>query len=481
MRSGFLVNVFFVILINLLIKPLYIFGIDRVVQNEVGASAYGLFFALFNFAYLFQIINDFGVQNYNHSLFSRHDHLVSKYLPKTLGTKLVLMPIFVMITYLSALLLGYEWIARKLLLLILVNQILVSLVMLARTTLSAKGFYFHDSLMSVVDKLVMIIILGYLLYFSPIEVTIDQFVLAQTASLLMACALAFILLMSKAKLQAWKISWDSSFTRWQLKQSYPFALVLLLMTLYTRMDGVMIERLLPDGQSEAGIYAASYRILDAVNMLGLLVAGLLLPMFGKSLGQPNQIGRLLRMSSGLLLSASLLIALLSFTYASPIMLALYEEATSYWAQVFQILMLCYVAICMIYIFSTYLTAAQDLRDMNRVFIFGVVLNFMLNFFLILQYKAWGAALATCITQGATALLLIIIVLRKMNWPSHRVLIMRTLGYISILLLMHFLIQSTRWSFILKMSTLAILGLLAAILTKLIDLRELRAELADRTE
>ena len=42
------------------------------------------------------------------------------------------------------------------------------------------------------------------------------------------------------------------------------------MGVYTRTDVVMVERLLPDGKMQAGIYASAYRLLDAVNVAGFL-------------------------------------------------------------------------------------------------------------------------------------------------------------------------------------------------------------------
>jgi O-antigen/teichoic acid export membrane protein len=51
------------------------------------------------------------------------------------------------------------------------------------------------------------------------------------------------------------------------------------MAFYNRIDGVMLERMLDNGQEQAGIYAQSFRILDAASMIAFLFSGLLLPMF----------------------------------------------------------------------------------------------------------------------------------------------------------------------------------------------------------
>ena len=52
MRKTFLSHLFLIVLLNLLVKPLAIFGIDAQVQNEVGAAEYGFYFSLLNFTML---------------------------------------------------------------------------------------------------------------------------------------------------------------------------------------------------------------------------------------------------------------------------------------------------------------------------------------------------------------------------------------------------------------------------------------------
>jgi O-antigen/teichoic acid export membrane protein len=49
---------------NLLVKPVWILGIDRHVQDIVGTKAYGLYAALFNFSFLFSMLLDVGINQY---------------------------------------------------------------------------------------------------------------------------------------------------------------------------------------------------------------------------------------------------------------------------------------------------------------------------------------------------------------------------------------------------------------------------------
>ncbi len=73
------------------------------------------------------------------------------------------------------------------------------------------------------------------------------------------------------------------------------------MSFFNRADSVMIERLLPDGKEQAGIYAQSFTVLDALSQFALLFAALLLPMFSKMLKTGEKTDGLIHISSSLLL------------------------------------------------------------------------------------------------------------------------------------------------------------------------------------
>ena len=59
MNNKFLKNIIFLLFVNLLIKPFWILGVDRAVQNAVGDTSYGLYLAISQFSYLFYIILDY--------------------------------------------------------------------------------------------------------------------------------------------------------------------------------------------------------------------------------------------------------------------------------------------------------------------------------------------------------------------------------------------------------------------------------------
>jgi O-antigen/teichoic acid export membrane protein len=414
MQKIFLSNLILVIGLNVLVKPLYLFGIDRGFQNAVGAADYGLYFALFNFVYLFQIFNDFGIQNFNHSVFSKYQGLIPKYLPKILGTKVLLATVFALLCLLGTLLTGFGEYLWPLLLLIMVNQILASLLLYLRTTLSALGHYRLDSILSVSDKLLMIAMVGYRLWFKDgNNLTVTDFISYQMLSFLLSTAVALLFLYRYCRMRL-SVIIDWTFSLVLFRKSVPYALVLFLMTMYTRMDGVMLERLLPDGPEQAGIYGASYRILDAFGAVGLIFAGLLLPMFARLIRNQGRVDELIRVARDVLLTFSITMIAISITFHQPIIFALYDEATVYWASVYQVLFVSFLGVAAGYIYGTLLTSNESIGEMNRIFLGGVVLNLGLNLVFIAKWQAWGAALATLITQWLTSFALIVLAYRRLG-------------------------------------------------------------------
>ena len=209
---------------------------------------------------------------------------------------------------------------------------------------------------------------------------IEWFILAQTGAWLLTIFVGFSVL--KNKIRHWKLRFNPLFWKAILKQSYPFALVFLLMTIYTRVDKVMIERMLSNGASEAGIYAAGYRLLDACNMIGYLFAGLLLPMFASMLKQKESVQALVNLSFQMIVAGAMTVAISVCFFSEELMFLLYDHATIYYAEVMRYLLLSFIAMAGIYIYSTLLTAHANLKKMNWLFVLSIILNVSLNFILI---------------------------------------------------------------------------------------------------
>lgn len=390
----FMSNAALLVFLNLAVKGFYLFGIDRTVQNTLPQGEYGLYFTLFNFAFLFQIIADFGLQNYNSRNLAQGRHLIGKYFPALLAIKGVLSVAYLIITLFAAWLWGFESRAIGLLFVISLNLCFQALVLYLRSNFAGLGLYRTDSWLSVLDKSLLILFAGALLWLPNFRLL--DFVLAQTAAWVITLLIVFLLLRPKFTTLNWRLKLPTILVL--LRRSAPFALVIFLMTAYTRIDGIMIERLLPNGRLEADLYASAFRLLDAANIGGYLIAGLLLPMFSRQLTEGVPPFDLARLGMGALGAGAISLATAISIFRTPIMEALYTNGSAYSGSILSVLMWAFVAMSGGYVYGTFLTAAGALRQMNRFFALGVVVNVALNWWLIPLHGALGAAIATAITQ-----------------------------------------------------------------------------------
>jgi O-antigen/teichoic acid export membrane protein len=413
MQRKFLTNLGLLLFLNLLIKPVWIFGIDLSVQRIVGTGEYGFYFVILNFSFLFNILLDLGITNFNNRNIAQNNHLLNKHFSGILVVKLMLGLVYVLLTFLIALILKYNADQFRLLGFLALNQFLLSFILYLRSNISGFLMFRTDSILSVLDRLLMILFCGALLWggFTGSQFRIEWFVYSQTAAYLLTAMVAFLVVVKKARFR--KLNWNFPFFLMIIKQSFPFALLVLLMTFYNRLDPVMLESMLPEktGDEQAGIYASGFRFLDAANMIAYLFAVLLVPIFSRMIKNKEPIERMLRLSFTLVITLAVIVSTSSFFYSFDIMSMVFNDHIAESSRVFQLLILGFTAVSTTYIFGTLLTANGNLRQLNLIALCGLVINFGLNFLLIPTLFAVGSAIASLVTQFTMAIAQVILARR----------------------------------------------------------------------
>lgn len=411
MQRKFLTNLTFLLLLNILIKPFWIFGIDRTVQNMVGAGEYGWYSSLLNFTFLFNILLDFGITNFNNKNIAQNNHLLNKHFSGIIIFKFLLAALYIIVTLSIGFIWGYDSRQMTFVFILGFNQILISLILYLRSNISGLLHFKTDSIISVLDRLLMILFCSILLWgqTGKSNFTIDWFVYAQTLAYVITALVAMLIVMKKAAFK--KLQWNTNFFRLIIKQSYPFAVLVLLMTFYNRIDSVMLERMLPGeaGDVQAGIYASAYRLLDAINMIAYLFSIILLPMFARLIKDKSEVDGLVKLSFTLIFTFAILVSFNLCLYNHEFMDLLYVKHIDESAAVFRLLILGFIPISTTYIFGTLLTANGSLRWLNIIAFSGMVLNIVLNYILIPKLMAVGSAYASLFTQFFTAILQLVMV------------------------------------------------------------------------
>ena len=430
MQKKLLSGLFWVLLANLLVKPFWILGIEVGVQNAVGNEAYGFYHALFSFTYIFNILLDLGLTNYNTRNIAQHPQLITKHLSGILGIKLCLLGLYVMVTFTVGLAMGYGSAEFRLLALLTLCQFLNSLILYLRSNFEGLLLFRWDSLLSVLDRLLMIVICGCLLW-SPMRerFNIYWFVYAQLAAYGITAVLALCVIARKAGLR--RVRFDRRFFAVVLKQSAPFALLVLLMASYNRIDPILLRSLV--GDTEAGIYAGAFRLLDALTMVAYLVSVPLLPVYARlckgegvkgsekgvkgSERTNDEITGITRLVFAPMMLFAVGTAVALCAVAEPTMGLLYHERGSMYVPVFRVIIFGIIPISLTYIFGTLLTAGGYLRQLNLFATSSLALNVVVNLLLIPRLGATGSAWASLTAQTFMAAAQVALAVRLYGLPA----------------------------------------------------------------
>jgi O-antigen/teichoic acid export membrane protein len=431
LRRKFLVNIVFLLAVSIIVKAFWVLGIDRSVQNVAGEEAYGFYFSLFSFSVLFTLLLDMGLSGFNNRAVSADPTRVKLYFGNVLLLRLLLTAAYFLVTVTVAWAMGYSRQQFTLLVVLMLNQVMSSMILWLRSNISGMQFLFLDSMLSVADRLVMIIICSVLLWGGVTSgpFRIEWFVWAQTAAYFTVMFVSFIIVIRRGGVS--KVRPDAAVLKSIIITGLPFALVAFAMTLYWRIDSVLIERMLPDGAMQAGIYAQAFRLFDAIAMFPVMFGGLLLPIMSKELAAGNNIAPLASMAGRMLLAPLGIGAVTLATFPREILDLLYHSPSPGAVSAFMVLMLALVPVGAVYIFSTMLTAAGSLKLLGIITLGGMVINVLMNLVLIPAFAAAGAAYTALFTQILVALACVIAVGRTM---TRMVVFNRLLLYLLLLLL-----------------------------------------------
>ena len=463
-------SLFLLIFLNGIIKPIWVFFIDRQVQNQVGVSEYGEYFALFNLSVVFVFVLDLGLTTYFSRQLAVRDISFDELAGNFLLLRLLLVFVYLLCVFMVAYFSGVRnW---NIVLYTALVQIFSSLFVFFRSLITAHQWFRADAWLSVLDKTVMIILCGSLLYFPSQfgSITIEKFLVLQFTclGLAMLCAWAFLLLKG-LKFKPQKV-WLPG--KKLLSAVLPFALIILLMSAHARIDAFLLERIKTNGAYEAGLYAAAYRLLDASNMIGVLIASFLLPYIARQWSEKKDIGQVVLYSRHFLLMFAVGVGAVVYFLAPWIQQLLYHHSDENSITIMQWCLPALIGYSLTQVYGTALTATGNIRQFCFLVALSLLLNVILNLILIPLYGARGCCLAALISQITGGLLVMNYANRKlrldMDYHSILVYIFTAIVLCSLLYTGKILKINSWW--LVLISVFAILGILAG--SKKLKLREL---------
>src|SRR5688500_9547665 len=231
------------LVLNLLIKPVWIFFIDRQVQNIVGYEAYGKYFAVLNLSFVMFFLTDAGLSNMLNQRIASATQINVRQL---LRIKISLSVLYLLTCILAA------WFSQinqwQILFYVIITQTLNSMFIFCRSLVTANQHFTADAWLSVIDKFLMVLICGAIMYTSLFgNIDLISFLQVQMFCTATALIIALSFLFKKHLIHSGK---KENFGL-IVKQVLPFAIIILLMSTHYRLDGFLLERIHPDGAMEA--------------------------------------------------------------------------------------------------------------------------------------------------------------------------------------------------------------------------------------
>jgi O-antigen/teichoic acid export membrane protein len=471
MKQKFVFNIILLVILNLLVKPVYILAVEAEVQNKVGAESYGTYFALLNLSFLMNILLDWGITNWNTRHIAQNSSVLQKHFSKLFTSRFILILVFIPAIFIAAIALHYRGEQLWLLSIIALSQVFASLLLFLRSNLAGLHLFKEDSMVSILDRSFMILALGYLLWGRSNDAGFDIFWLAYGLlfSYIAACSVAFWILWKHIRPVKWMLDWP--FTLSILRQSTPFALLIAVSMLGARTDAILLDRLA--GADEAGIYAMGFRFFESLSMIAYLFGGLLLPMFARALSEREDITGLVDMGCKFLFAGCFAAAIWCFVDAKAILSLFYMNHLDQAGETFKWQMLAAVCFSMQYVFGTLLTADGQLRPLIRIALVGVVYNVALNLWYIPQFGSVGAAMACLLTQALILSMQVYVVYLRYRIQGMSNLFWRMLAYAVVLIAGAYFYENQtifRLGTALDAGIFGIFAVAVAVLTGLLDWR-----------
>ncbi len=243
-------------------------------------------------------------------------------------------------------------------------------------------------------------------------------------SALLAVGLVWMYQRQQMRLQSWTFNWDRA--KSLLQQSWPLILTAVMISIYMKIDQVMLKSL---GSREVGIYSAAARISESWYFIPVAIVTSVFPaIIHARKTDIERYQKRLQNLYDLLVGISVPVAILISFSANIIINLLYGEQYAGAGDMLSIHIWSGIFVFLGSASSQYLLAEGFTMISFARTAVGAIVNVVLNLWLIPLYGGWGASVATLIAYGVSTFFILF-------FPHTRkqgILMLRSLFFISII-------------------------------------------------
>jgi len=362
------------------------------IGRYLGPSDFGKFTFALSFIAMFAVISDLGLNLLTVREVAKDKSLTNKYLNNLVVFKTFLAFLAFSLVMLFVVILGYPEKTIKIVFLLALATFFFNISTGIRWIFQAYLKLEYDSVLGIIQN-ILSFVLGYLV----LKLNWGLYGVGYSQILVWILILISSWVLISKKFTPINFEFDFSFWRNLLKNSLPFALMLVFTGLYLNLDTVLLSFF--KGDQAVGLYNAANRLVLAGKMIpGVLIASLFPMMSETSRKSKKEFDRLLGKSLTLMFCFALPIGVGTIFLAGKMINLLYGEKFSGSVPALQILIWGLFCVYLGSVIGYGLIAKGYQRINTAITGIGLVISLLLNFSLIQRFSHLGTSVAILTTE-----------------------------------------------------------------------------------
>ncbi|HUD19668.1 MAG TPA: flippase [Patescibacteria group bacterium] len=378
----------------------------------LNTDKYGWYTLVFTYISFFTVLSDVGLNQTIVREFAQNEEQSQRAYATLLNLKLILIGVSIVLSTIGLLFFPYPMMLKI--------AILIGVVAVAVSNLSSYGT-------SILQAQLKLDFVAYLDIATKVATVIAIAIVVATkqsfywivGSVLIGNLVGIVptLLLVKDQL-VFKFAFDRALVSKIIKISLPVGITAFLSILYFKVDTMMLSVM--RSPQDVGIYGLAYKIIDNCLLLWGLYMANVFPLLSKyhGKGQTHNYRDLLTKTVIVLVVLSAGIIFIGNTFSFLIMRILGGSKFFSSMAPFKILLFAVPLLFLNNIFFNVILSFGKTKYLIRPLIISLVVNFLLNLYVIPKYGYIGTSYTTVITELCTSLLYIVIVIRNFKGEIH---------------------------------------------------------------
>ena len=373
----------------------YVFTFITTVYSAryLGVEGWGILSIALAITGIFGVLTDLGLSSFTVREVARNKSLADKYYANTTVIKFLLGFLTFGVVALVSNIVGYSQEVINVIYVMTLSTILGSFTGVFYSIFQAYEKMEYQSLATIISNIIMLALTLVAIYLG-----LNVVGFAAIYVIVGICGFLYIFLIYMKKYSLPKLEIDIDFWKSTLKESLPFAITGIFVTLYFWIDSFMLSIMI--GNDAVGIYNAAYRLIFVLLFIPTLFITALFPVMSRHFESAKDLLKLeYEKSLKYLLITAIFIFIYGLIFANEIITIIYGNKFLLSIIALQTLIWVIPIIFLTALLGNILNAVNKQRVLTIVTALNVLFNVGLNLILIPTYSFIGASVATVLTEA----------------------------------------------------------------------------------